>query len=95
VVVGAHAPLPVQCDSAVNVEPVHEAVPHDTLAAACRQALAPLQAPVLPQGGFAAQPPRGSVVPIVTGAQLPALVPTLHAWHNPQDMLLQQTPSTQ
>ena len=29
------------------------------------------------------------------GVQLPALVPTLHAWHSPHDGLLQQTPSTQ
>ena len=95
VVAGAQAPVPVQCDSGVNVEPVHDAVPHATVAAACRQAPAPLQAPVLPHGGLAAQPPRGSVVPIGTDAQLPALVPTLHAWHSPHDMLLQQTPSTQ
>ena len=95
VVAGAHVPVPVQCDSAVNVEPEHDAVPHGTVAAACRQTPAPLQAPVLPHGGLAGHPPRGSAVPIGTGAQLPALVPTLHAWHSPHDVLLQQAPSTQ
>ena len=95
VVTGAHVPLPVQCDTGVAVEPVHDAVPHATLASACKQAPAPLQAPVLPHGGDATHWPTGAALPISTGAQLPALVPTLHAWHNPQDVLLQQTPSTQ
>jgi hypothetical protein len=95
VVAAAHAPVPVQCDSDVSVEPEHDAVPHATVAAACKHAPAPLHAPVLPQGGLAAQPPCGSAVPTGTGAQLPAAVPTLHAWQSPQDMLLQQTPSTQ
>jgi hypothetical protein len=85
----------VQREIAVNVEPEHDAAPHETVAEACRQAPAPLQAPVLPHGGLGAQPPRGSAAPIATGAQLPAPVPTLHAWHSPHDMLLQQTPSTQ
>jgi len=95
VVAGAQLPVPVQWESAVNVEPEHDAVPHGTVAAAARQTPAPLQAPVLPHGGLTTQPPRGSAVPIGTGAQLPALVPTLHAWHSPHDVLLQQTPSTQ
>jgi hypothetical protein len=94
-VAGAQVPLPVQCDGGVTVDPVHVAAPHGTLAAACRQAPAPLQAPVLPHGGLAGQPPRGSDVPSNTGAQLPAVVPTLHAWHSPHDVVLQQTPSTQ
>lgn len=79
----------------MNVEPEQDAVPHETEVAASAQAPAPLQAPVLPHGGLATQPPRGSVVPIGTGAQLPAPVPTLHAWHRPHDVVLQQTPSTQ
>jgi len=95
VVTGAHVPVPVQCEIGVNVEPVQDAAPQGTVAAALRQAPAPLQAPVLPHGGLATQPPRGSAVPIGTGAQLPALVPTLHAWHRPHAVLLQQTPSTQ
>ena len=94
-VTGAHVPLPVQCETGVWFEPEHEAVPHDTLASPCRQAPAPLQAPVLPHGGAATHWPVGAALPIGMGAQLPALVPTLHAWHNPHDVRLQQTPSTQ
>jgi hypothetical protein len=50
----AQPPLPLQCETGVKVEPVQVAVPHETLVVACWQAPAPLQAPVLPQGGFAA-----------------------------------------
>jgi hypothetical protein len=95
VVAGAQAPLPVQCDNVVSVDPVHDAEPHVTVAAACRQAPAPLHAPVLPHGGLAEHPPRGSAAPSGTGAQLPGVAPTLHAWQRPHDMVLQQTPSTQ
>jgi hypothetical protein len=95
VVAGAQLPVPVHWDSAVNVEPAQDAMPHVAVADACRHAPAPLHAPVLPHGGLATQPPRGAGAPIGTAAQLPAPVPTLHAWHSPHDMLLQHTPSTQ
>ena len=61
--------------------------------AASWQAPAPLQAPVFPQGGLAVQ--RLSVLPSGVNAQLPALVPTLHDWQSEQELVLQQTPSTQ
>jgi hypothetical protein len=79
----------------VYVEPVQEAVPHETLVAPCWHAPAPLQLPVLPQGGPAVQRPCGSVVPSGTLVQLPALPATLQAWQVPQALALQQTPSTQ
>ena len=91
---GAQAPLPLQCEIGVKVDPEHEAVPHDTVVAACWHAPAPLHAPVLPHGGFGAHSACGSGAPSATAAQLPALVPTLQAWQSPQDGLLQQTPST-
>jgi hypothetical protein len=94
-VAGAQLPAPVQCEMGVNVEPVHAAVPHDTVAAACWQPPVPLHAPVLPHGGAAVHCPVGAAVPAGRGAQLPAVVPTLHAWHSPHALLLQQTPSTQ
>jgi hypothetical protein len=90
----AQLPVPVQCETGVYVEPVHEAAPHATPTPACAHAPAPLHAPVLPQGGLAAQPPRGSAVPAATLAQVPALPATAHDWHSPHEAVLQQTPST-
>jgi hypothetical protein len=50
-----HMPVPVQNDCGWKVTPVHmTAAPHATLVAACVQPPAPLQVPVLPQGGLAA-----------------------------------------
>ncbi len=92
---GAQAPAPVQWETGVNVEPVQDAVPHATPVPPCWQWPAPSQAPVLPHGGAAAQPPCGSVVLAVTLAQLPALPVTLQAWQVGQEPVLQQTPSTQ
>jgi hypothetical protein len=67
----------LQLDTGVYVDPVHEAVPQLTAVDACVQAPAPLQTPVLPQGGLGVQPL--SAVPEATFAQEPALAPTLHA----------------
>jgi hypothetical protein len=53
-----------------------------------------LQVPLLPHGGFAAQPPCGSAVPAATLAHDPASPGTAHDWHSPQDAELQHTPST-
>ncbi len=91
----AQAPVPLQCETGVKVEPVHVAVPHETLVPPSWQCPAPSQAPVLPQGGFAVQRPCGSVLLAGTLAQLPALPVTLHAWQVPHELELQQTPSTQ
>jgi len=79
----------------VYVEPVHDSVPHETVVAATWQSPAPLQNPVLPQGGLAAQRLLGSALPSGTSAQLPALPGTLHDVHSEQALLPQQTPSTQ
>jgi hypothetical protein len=75
--------------------PVHiSAVPHETLAAACVQPLAPLQVPVLPHGGLAVHCPAGAVVPAASAVHVPGEVP-LQVWHVPQLGLPQQTPFTQ
>lgn len=89
---GAHAPAPLQRDTGENVEPVHEAVPHDTAVDACWQAPEPSQAPVLPHGGLGGQPP--TTWPAAMLAQLPAPL-TLHAWHSGQLPVPQHTPSVQ
>jgi hypothetical protein len=94
-VAAEHAPVPLQCEIGVYVEPVHDSVPHDTVVAASWQPAAPLQKPVLPQGGLAAQRFIGSAWPSGTLAQLPALAPTLHDVHSEHPLLTQQTPSTQ
>jgi len=85
--------VPLQRERGVNDEPEQDAVPHDTEVAASWQAPAPLQAPVLPHGGLAVQ--RLSVAPTAALAQLPAAVPTLHAWHSPHALVVQQTPLVQ
>ena len=79
----------------MNVDPVQVCVPHDTVVAASWQPPAPLQNPVLPQGGLAAQRFVGSAAPSGTFAQLPALAPTLHDWQRGHALATQQTPSTQ
>jgi hypothetical protein len=79
----------------VKVDPVHDAVPHETVVPACRQAPRPLQAPVLPHGGFAAQSAWGSGELVGTLVQVPALPAMLHALQSGQLVVLQQTPSTQ
>jgi hypothetical protein len=85
----------LQCDSGVNVDPVHDCVPHEAVVGASWQPPAPLHMPVLPQGGLAAQRFIVSGVPAGTFAQLPAAAPTLHDWQSVHPFVLQQTPSTQ
>ena len=68
--------------------------PHETLAAACVQPLAPLQVPVLPQGGLAVHWPAGAAVPAASGVQVPGEVPA-QVWHVPHAGLPQQTLLTQ
>lgn len=79
------------------VDPVHDWVPHDTVAAASWQAPAPLHMPVLPHGALALTVQRFIVsgLPVGTKVHRPALVPTLHAWQSEQELVPQQTPSTQ
>jgi hypothetical protein len=93
----AQVPLPVQCETGVNVDPVQEALPQETLVLAFWQCPAPSQAPVLPQGKLAlgAHCPCGSVPAAGTLAQLPAVLVRLQAWQVPHCLLLQQTPSVQ
>jgi hypothetical protein len=79
----------------VYVDPVHDCVPHVTVVAASWQPPAPLQKPVLPQGGLAAQRFIVSGWPSGTKAQVPALAPTLHAMQSEQELVPQQTLSTQ
>jgi hypothetical protein len=88
-------PVPLQCEIGVYVDPEQVSVPHGAVVEASWQAPAPLQAPVLPHGGFAAQRFDGSALPSGTNAQLPALAPTLHDVHSEHPLLTQQTPSTQ
>ena len=90
----AQAPAPSQCETGVAVIPVHDAVPQATVVGPCWQALAPLQAPVLPQGGLAGHWPAGAAVPAGIAAQEP-LPFTLHAWQSGQEALPQQTPLVQ
>ena len=94
-----HMPVPVQVDAGCSIDPVQDRPrPHDTEAAACVQPLAPLQVPVLPQGGLAAHWPAGAAVPAASGVQVPGDDP-LQVWQVPQLVLpagrLQQKPSTQ
>jgi hypothetical protein len=49
-------PPPEQKAGGVNRLPLHEALPHWTEAEAWAQLPAPLQKPVLPQGGLGVQP---------------------------------------
>ena len=73
-------------------------MPHETVAAACWQAPAPLHRPVLPHGGFAVHWPVGAAVPSARFVQVPGVVP-LQVLQVPQLVLPaaseQQTPLTQ
>jgi hypothetical protein len=89
------APAPSQLPPLVAVPAVQEGEPQLVPAAAERQAPAPLQVPSNPQGGAAAQPPCGSLVPAATAEQVPADPATLQAAQVPQLAVPQQTPSTQ
>jgi hypothetical protein len=96
VVVGLEqVPLPEQKAVGVKVVPLHDAAAQLTLLAACVQAPAPLQTPVLPQVPVVPQRACGSLTVLATLAQVPALPVTLQAWQVGQLALPQQTPSTQ
>jgi len=94
-VVCLQVPAPSQLPALMAVPAAHEGAPQLVPTAAARQAPAPLQVPSNPQGGAAAQPPCGSLVPAATAVQVPAEPATLQAAHVPQLAVPQQTPSTQ
>ena len=71
---------------------MQEAVPQETVVAACVQAPVPSQAPVLPQGATGVQRACGSVVPLETLTQVP---PAPQTWQVGQLATPQQTLSTQ
>ena len=76
--------------------PLHDAgSPQDIDVGPWVQPLAPLQVPVLPQGGAAAHCPAGAGEPEGRLVQVPALPATLQAWQVPQLGLPQQTLLTQ
>jgi hypothetical protein len=91
----AQAPVPLQCETGVKVDPLQEAVPQETPVPPSWHLPAPSQAPVLPQGGLVAHRPCGSRLLDGTFAQFPALPAMLQAWQVAQAVALQQTPSTQ
>jgi hypothetical protein len=91
----AQAPVPLQWETGVKVEPLQVAVPQETPVPPSWHLPAPSQAPVLPQGGLVAQRPCGSRLLAGTSAQFPALPTMLQAWQVAQAVALQQTPSTQ
>ena len=93
----AQLPLPLQVDGGVNVEPLQVCAPHDVFVSACWHVPLPVQLPVFPQGMLAetGHLPWGSAPPDGILVHMPALPGTLHAWQVPQEVDLQQTPSTQ
>ena len=91
----AQAPVPLQCETGVKVEPLQVAVPQETPVPPSWHLPAPSQAPVLPQGGLVAHRPCGSRLLAGTFAQFPALPVRLQAWQVAHAVALQQTPSTQ
>ena len=71
-------PLPVQVDAGCKVVPLHEsASPHPTDAAAWVQAPAPLQVPVLPQGGLEAHWLPGATAPAAIDPHVPGMFPVV------------------
>jgi hypothetical protein len=88
-------PAPSQVPIGVNVEPEHEALPHDVDVEASAHAPAPLHLPVRPQGGAGVQRPAGSLSPEGTGVHTPSLPLTPHEKQVAQLALPQQNPSTQ
>ena len=96
VVAAGQVPVPVQVAAAVATPLAQLAARQAVVAGATAQAPAPLQVPVLPQGGAATQ--RASASPVTVLAQVPAVPPVLAAeqpMQVPVQAVLQQTPSTQ
>jgi hypothetical protein len=99
VVPATHVPLPSHIEARVSVlvPAGHAAGAHIVPLACLRQAPAPSQVPSLPQEASLCrgQLPRGSGMPAGTLAHEPRAPGTLQAWHGPQVMARQQTPSVQ
>jgi len=92
----AHAPVPLQCETAVATPLLQLAAPHATVVAATAHTPPTAQTPVFPHGGWLAQ--RPSARPVVTAAQVPLAPPVraaAHALHAVLHALLQQNPSAQ
>jgi hypothetical protein len=85
-------PLPEQNAAGVKVLPAQDAPPQGTVVAACWQAPAPSQAPVLPQVAPAVQRACGSAAPLPT---LPHMPDPPQTWQVGQLATPQQKPSTQ
>jgi hypothetical protein len=87
-------PVPLQRPRGISVDPVHDGgSPQVVVEGALAQAPAPLQKPVLPHGGAAAQ--AASVAVLGRLVQVPGLLAKLQFWQVPQLALPQQTPSVQ
>jgi hypothetical protein len=90
---------PLQVPASFNVPVVagQVAAAHDVPSAYFWQPPAPSHFPFVPHEAapLLTQTPRGSAAPAATGAQVPTLPATLQAWHAPQALLPQQTPSAQ
>jgi hypothetical protein len=96
VVAAGQLPAPSQLAAAVATPFAQLAARHEVVEGALAQAPPAAQAPVLPQGGAAAQ--RVSVVPAASAEQVPLVPPVLaaeHAVQAPAQAVLQQNPSTQ
>jgi hypothetical protein len=89
----AHVPGLVSVDDMSGHEAGAQVVPFGYF----WQPPAPSHLPFVPQLGawLSTQAPFGSTVPAATAKHVPACVPTLQAWHDPQAPLPQHTLSTQ
>jgi hypothetical protein len=93
----AQLPAPSQNATLVDVPALHDAMPHDVVAAAFAQVWFAAHAPVLPQMVLTGHRLCGSALPVPTNVHVPLLPVRLQAWHKGQlaAVTLQQTPSTQ
>jgi hypothetical protein len=97
-VVCVQLPLPQLPASASVDEPLGQAAgAHDVPFGYFWQPPAPSHLPFVEQAGapLSAHMCLGSIVPAAIGVHVPGLPATLHAWHDPQLELPQQTLSTQ
>lgn len=97
-VVDEHTPAPLHVPAVVSTPAVHEALLQEVVAPGYAQVVALVpsqrdaQAVVEPVPPHSGRPPTG--VPM-TLLHVPIEPVTLHAWHWPAQLELQQTPSTQ
>ena len=93
------SPVPLHCPIAVCEPFEHDALPQDVPDQSAHVPVA-VHVPLVPQPVVAVtwHVPLGSVVPLLTLAQVPLVPPVSaaeHAWHWELHALLQQTPLTQ